>query len=67
MNSEVVKKSKAEKALFKVHRNKYNEAKRKLDPNYTRRNGMHGLICKSFLDLPIILKVAEAIELGYAE
>lgn len=63
MNETIVKKTKAEKALFKVHRNNHNDSKRNMYPSYTKRKGMLGLKCRSIQELGAMLKVADALEL----
>ena len=59
----IVEKSKAERALFKAEKKKYNESKRGIDPTYTKRSAGFGLKSNDITQLSYMLKVADALEI----
>ena len=64
MSLELFKKTPAEKHILKSVKLKYNQNKKKLNPNYTKRKSILGLYTNDFTKLSELLKMAEQVELA---
>lgn len=63
MNLQVLKKTPAEKHILKSVKLKYNENKRKLNSNYTKRKAILGLRTNDLTKLNELLVMAEKVEM----